>query len=145
MSWKKAFESDIEYIVTEMKEGIGKPAVIILTGPLGAGKTTFTKHFVGANAQVQSPTYSLVNEIGNIAHADFYRINDPAEIVHLELMMYLEEKEYFLVEWGKSYLKEIMDEAGDAFYYYELEIEINDLNHEEIGTNVSRNYYLKEL
>jgi tRNA threonylcarbamoyladenosine biosynthesis protein TsaE len=65
--------------------------VIALTGPLGAGKTTFVQGLaeglgVPAERHVASPTFALVNEHpGRIdfVHVDFYRINSPAELPEL--------------------------------------------------------------
>ena len=45
--WKKVLEQDLEYIVSEIKELIEKPAVMILSGAVGAGKTTFVQGFAG--------------------------------------------------------------------------------------------------
>ena len=56
--------------------------------------------------QVISPTYSLINDYGETVHGDFYRLVNPEEIVQLELELYLESADYFLVEWGKQYLDE---------------------------------------
>jgi len=127
--WKKTLETDLESIIYELKDFIETPAVIILSGDVGAGKTTFTKVFVKeviGNKLASSPTYSIVNELGNLVHADFYRLKDAEEIIHLELSMYLEDKDYFLVEWGRPYLREIMAETSDNFNYYEIEFTIND-------------------
>ena len=60
-------------------------------------------------------------------HADFYRLNSAEEVIHLELSMYLEDKEYFLVEWGKPYLNEILAETSDDFEVYEIEFEMNEV------------------
>jgi tRNA threonylcarbamoyladenosine biosynthesis protein TsaE len=65
--------------------------VIALTGPLGAGKTTFVQGLavglgVPAERHVASPTFALVNEHpGRIdfVHVDFYRIRSPAELPEL--------------------------------------------------------------
>lgn len=127
--WKKTLETDLESIIYELKDFIDTPAVIILSGDVGVGKTTFTKVFVKqivGDKLAFSPTYSLVNELGCLVHADFYRLKDPEEIVHLELSMYLEDKDYFLVEWGKPYLREIMAETSDDFKFYEIEFEMNE-------------------
>ena len=84
-----------------------------------------------------SPTYSLINEIDNIVHADFYRIEKKEELIHLEIPMYLEEKDYFLIEWGMPYLYELQRIIGDDFNYYQLKIEINEQK--------SRHFYLNKL
>ncbi len=135
-SWKKVLESDLANIAIEMKEVIEPPSVIILEGVVGAGKTTFTKHFLG-NLTTASPTYSIVNEVDNILHADLYRIEKKEELTYLEIPMYLEEKDYFLIEWGMPYLRELQKIIGDEFKYYHLKIDIND--------NQTRQFYLSKI
>jgi tRNA threonylcarbamoyladenosine biosynthesis protein TsaE len=140
-SWKKVFESDLANIVDELKEVAQPPCVIILDGEVGAGKTTFTRSFVLKN-EIQSPSYSIINEIDSIIHADFYRIEKKDELIHLEIPMYLEGKDYFLIEWGMQYLQEIKKIVGDEFQYYLLKIEINPLTSDQ---KQSRNYVLSKL
>lgn len=135
-AWKKVLESDLSNIVTELKEVIQPPCVIILDGPVGAGKTTFTRIFLG-KGEAPSPTYSLINEVDNIVHADLYRIEKKDELVHLEIPMYLEEKDYFLIEWGMPYLYELQKIIGDEFKFYQLKI--------EIVSPQTRNFFLNEL
>ena len=125
-SWKKVFESDLENISIELKDSIEKASVIILSGPVGAGKTTFTKKFLASEQATYSPTYSLVNEVGDCVHADLYRLEEPSEIIHLELNLYLEDKDYFLVEWGEEYLDYLYKEINEQFNFYVLKIDIND-------------------
>jgi len=65
--------------------------VIGLTGPLGAGKTTFVQGLaegldIPAERHVASPTFALVNEHPgrvDFVHVDFYRIRSPAELPEL--------------------------------------------------------------
>ena len=67
--------------------------VLALTGPLGAGKTTFVQGLargleVPAHRHVASPTFALVNEHPGrvpLVHADLYRISDPRELDELGL------------------------------------------------------------
>lgn len=135
-AWKKVLESDLANIAIEMKEVIEPPSVIILDGVVGAGKTTFTKYFLDQKSAA-SPTYSIVNEVDNILHADLYRIEKKEELTYLEIPMYLEGKDYLLIEWGMPYLRELQQIIGDEFKYYVLKIEIND--------NSTRQFYLSKI
>ena len=137
LSWKKVFENDLSDISEELKNHLNSRSCIILDGEVGAGKTTFIQHFIKEacdEENVLSPTYSIVNEQGEFAHADFYRLVDPQEIIHLELGLYADGKKYFLVEWGKEYINEIKLQLGDSFDYYELSIEINASENDNIPT-----------
>jgi tRNA threonylcarbamoyladenosine biosynthesis protein TsaE len=135
-TWKKVLESDLANIATELKEVVQPPCVIILEGPVGAGKTTFTRAFL-ERTEAPSPTYSVINEIDNIIHADLYRIEKKEDLIHLEIPMYLEEKDYFLIEWGMPYLYELQRIIGDEFNFYQLKIEINEQK--------SRHFYLSKI
>jgi tRNA threonylcarbamoyladenosine biosynthesis protein TsaE len=139
-SWKKVFENDLPYVVSELKESINHPAMIILTGEMGTGKTTFARSF-SKNEKLQSPTYAILAETKTILHADFYRIQTPDEIIHLELAPALEGKEYFLVEWGKKYLRDLFRVLDEKFTAYELTITANS----HTGDKTSRNYTLEKL
>jgi tRNA threonylcarbamoyladenosine biosynthesis protein TsaE len=135
-AWKKVLESDLANIANEMKEVIEPPSVIIFDGVVGAGKTTFAKIFLDKK-ESSSPTYSIINEVDNLLHADLYRIEKKEELIHLEIPMYLEEKDYFLIEWGMPYLSQLQRIIGDEFKYYQLKIEINENN--------SRNFLLTKI
>lgn len=54
--------------------------IIVLNGPLGAGKTTFVKGIakgLGIEEMVTSPTYQIVKKYENkLVHIDAYRVND---------------------------------------------------------------------
>jgi tRNA threonylcarbamoyladenosine biosynthesis protein TsaE len=141
-SWKKVYESDLSNIVIEMKEVLQTPCLLFLEGVVGAGKTTFSRAFIDNDKNIQSPTYSLVNEYDNILHADLYRIEKNEDLIHLEIPMYIEEKDYFIVEWGMKYSHALNRLVGDEFKSYELKIEINDVNSTGIH---SRNYFLTKL
>ncbi|MGR3637430.1 MAG: tRNA (adenosine(37)-N6)-threonylcarbamoyltransferase complex ATPase subunit type 1 TsaE [Shimia sp.] len=80
--------------------------VLLLEGPIGAGKTHFARSLIQALLPVQedvpSPTFTLVqvyDESGSeIWHADLYRLSSPDEVVELGLTDAFEEA-ICLVEW----------------------------------------------
>ncbi len=139
-SWKKVFESDLSNLAIELKESLETPTVLFLEGSVGAGKTTLTRFFIDRK-EAQSPSYSLINEYENYLHADLYRLEKKDDLIHLEIPMYTEEKDYFIIEWGYKYFFELERIIGDEFKYYKIDIEINDSNKERI----SRNYHLTKL
>lgn len=82
------------------------PAVVYLTGDLGAGKTTLTRGFLralGAKGPVRSPTYTLVEvyDLGPITalHLDLYRLRDPSELDELGLREWAKADHVWLIEW----------------------------------------------
>ena len=92
--------------------------LVVLSGPLGAGKTFLARALcvaLGVEAKrVTSPTFSLVHEFSGsvlIAHADLYRLRSPSELVELGLDALRDEGRLLLVEWGESYVEEL---GGDA-------------------------------
>lgn len=83
--------------------------VVLLSGELGAGKTTFTQGVAvarGVAEAVTSPTFTLVRGYPTpggpeLLHADVYRLERLREIVDLGLPELLEEDAFVLVEWGE--------------------------------------------
>ena len=85
---------------------------VILSGPLGSGKTCFVKgicsHF-GISDQVSSPTFIIVNEyegvrggeIVRVVHFDLYRIRNTSELDEIGPESYFTEDTVVLIEWGE--------------------------------------------
>lgn len=78
--------------------------VLLLTGELGAGKTTIARGFVralGYLGEVRSPTFNflfLYDTQPPVCHADLYRLSRPEEVEDLGLTDYL-DSHVLLVEW----------------------------------------------
>ena len=79
--------------------------LVLLTGPLGAGKTTFVRGLArgaGSDAHVASPTFQLVRVYPGrvqVAHVDLYRLKVAGELADLGLDELLEVGAV-VVEWG---------------------------------------------
>lgn len=143
-TWKKVFESDLSYIVIELKEMITTPSLIILEGELGAGKTTFAKEFIESEGgESFSPSYSVLSETNTCVHGDFYRVKSREEILHLELGLYLDNKNFVFIEWGKDHFYSLIKELPEDFSYYLLRIETNEATSD--GEAQSRNFFLEEI
>ena len=80
--------------------------VLVLSGPLGAGKTRLVAGIargLGCTGETRSPSFTLVNELRGrliLAHVDLYRV-ETVEADSLGLDEYL-ERGALAVEWGEK-------------------------------------------
>lgn len=84
--------------------------LVLLTGPLGAGKTTLAQGIgagLGVRGPIASPTFIIArthpSEVGgpSLIHVDAYRLTSLDELDHLDLDATLEDS-VTLVEWGQG-------------------------------------------
>ena len=90
---------------------------IVLTGELGAGKTTFVQGVatgLGAEEHVASPTFTLVREYTSgrvpLAHVDIYRLERVQDVLDLALDEIEDGDRVLLVEWGDAVEDLLADE-----------------------------------
>jgi tRNA threonylcarbamoyladenosine biosynthesis protein TsaE len=91
----------------ELGSRLKAPVLILLSGELGAGKTTLTKGIVGGvgaarEEEVTSPTFTLVHKYergARVYHVDLYRIGDFHDLETLGLEDVLAESGVVIVEW----------------------------------------------
>jgi tRNA threonylcarbamoyladenosine biosynthesis protein TsaE len=95
---------------------------VILTGDLGAGKTTLVQGVgrgLGVEEHVASPTFTLIREYGGrlpVAHVDVYRLERVQDVVDLGLDEVGPDDRVLLVEWGDA----IEDRLGAEILRIEL-------------------------
>ncbi|MEO8181055.1 MAG: tRNA (adenosine(37)-N6)-threonylcarbamoyltransferase complex ATPase subunit type 1 TsaE [Deltaproteobacteria bacterium] len=84
---------------------------LILSGPLGAGKTFLVRALcralgLPAREPVQSPTFTLLRELATtppIAHADLYRLGSLEDAEQLGLLEKRDAGAVLIAEWGERY------------------------------------------
>ena len=98
--------ADTEQLGVSIGRLVSAGDVIILSGDLGAGKTTFTKSLalgMGIDQMIKSPTYTIIREYQTgrlpLYHMDVYRIGGDADELGLE--EYFEGDGVSVVEWGQ--------------------------------------------
>ena len=95
----------------QLGELLSPGQTIALCGPLGSGKTTFTKGVavglgVADGREVKSPTFVLIKEYAGrvpIAHVDLYRLEQLADAERIGLDAYLDGRAVCLIEWAEKF------------------------------------------
>jgi len=74
--------------------------IILLSGEIGSGKTTFVKEFakiIGIKQNISSPTFNIMKIYENLIHIDAYRIKGDLS----EFEDYFENN-YVIIEWPEN-------------------------------------------
>ncbi|WP_164703981.1 tRNA (adenosine(37)-N6)-threonylcarbamoyltransferase complex ATPase subunit type 1 TsaE [Mesoplasma entomophilum] len=124
-------------IADELKS-VKSEVYLLLTGDLGAGKTTLTKQLIkslGVEENVTSPTFNILNQYETtnnlvINHMDAYRLDKQSNIE-----MFLEEfdNNINIIEWWTN-----LNYDFNEFKNIKIEILVIDENTREI--KIERNY-----
>ena len=107
---------DTERLGAELAGVVAPGDLVVLVGPLGAGKTAFTRGFgrgLGVTEPVTSPTFVIarVHTGGRLplVHVDAYRLGSAADVDDLDLDASTEES-VTVVEWGSGLVEQLADE-----------------------------------
>lgn len=121
----EATEAYAQQLAAQLRPG----DLLVLTGGLGAGKTTFTKALgeaLGVEGQVSSPTFVLSRVHRNregtgpdLVHVDTYR-TDAEGLESLDLAAHLAES-VVVIEWGRALVERALLGAGGSWLDLELQ------------------------
>ena len=110
--------------------------VVVLKGPLGAGKTAFVRGLATGmgmdESLVNSPSFTFVNEYSGeipLFHFDLYRLSSPDDLYEIGWDDYLTRRGIVVVEWGQR-----ADELLPTRYYL---LEFTILGENERGIDIS--------
>ncbi|GAA1809501.1 tRNA (adenosine(37)-N6)-threonylcarbamoyltransferase complex ATPase subunit type 1 TsaE [Nesterenkonia flava] len=101
--------------------------LLVLTGGLGAGKTTFTQSLgeaLGVSGQISSPTFVLsrihrsATQGPDLVHVDAYR-TDAAGLESLDLLATLPDS-VTVIEWGRGLVERAL--LGESGSWIDLEL-----------------------
>lgn len=114
-----ADESAMIQFAKNYKERLHLPAVIVLTGDVGAGKTTFTRALastLGVTEPVTSPSFTISKRYalptgGELIHYDFYRLDDPGLMAEDLAEAISTPGSLTVIEWGQNVLDLVPKDA----------------------------------
>lgn len=118
-----ASPDDMERLGEQIGRMLRPGDLVVLTGPLGAGKTTLTRGIaegLGVRGPVQSPTFVIARThpslVGGapLVHVDAYRLGSAAELDDLDVDV---DASVVVVEWGRG----MVDGLRDVWWEVELE------------------------
>jgi len=107
-------------LAADLAPSLAAGDLLLLDGPLGAGKTFFTRALaralgLGTSTRVTSPTFTLVHEYPTappLVHADLYRLSDDERgVFELGLVGQRDDGALLVVEWGLPFERLL---GGDA-------------------------------
>ncbi len=109
-------EADTEAVARELVGHLEADAVVLLSGDLGAGKTTFVRGLAAGLGvppeEVSSPTFTLIQEYRGgrlpLYHVDLYRLAPP-EVDDLGLDDLVHEGGIVVVEWPERWSRPPLD------------------------------------
>jgi len=113
----------MEELGRRLGAGLVAGDLVVLTGALGAGKTTLTRGLaesLGVRGRIQSPTFVIARTHPSLAdgpalvHVDAYRLGSPAELDDLDLDL---DHAVTVVEWGRGFVEGLRE------HWWEVEIE----------------------
>jgi len=121
MSRKLEINSEVEMISLGKKLAASfvPGDLIVLDGPVGAGKTTLTKGIalgLEISDEVTSPTFvisrvhSSSSAKPDLVHVDAYRLSSIAEVDSLDLESSMDDS-VTVVEWGAGLIEGLTDES----------------------------------
>jgi tRNA threonylcarbamoyladenosine biosynthesis protein TsaE len=108
-------EAMLEELASRVAQVLGPGDVVVLSGEVGTGKTTFVRaaaRSLGVTDRVTSPTYQLARNYEGLKdgrrvtvnHMDLYRLEGIEDRDALELEDYLEPDAVTFIEWAKPAL-----------------------------------------
>lgn len=120
MEWESLDETALAELAVRIVEVLEPGDEIVLSGEVGAGKTTFVRaaaRALGVEERVTSPTYQLARGYEgfsngrsvSVNHLDLYRLEGVRAEDVLELDDYLDPKAITFIEWAEPALKVLED------------------------------------
>lgn len=132
---------ETQALAAELAKVLQPGIVVLLDGPLGSGKTTFTQGLgkaLGIKRAIKSPTYTIVKEYSiegvtplDLIHIDAYRL-ETGGADSIDLHSYLRPDTVVFIEWSQF----IADYLPETFIKIRF-VPQSELNNRQIEISVN--------
>lgn len=132
LSSKDDLEETSKKLADLIKEGDYN--IILMSGKMGAGKTTLIKSIcleLEVFDNVTSPTFALINQYStqsgeDIYHFDIYRINSIDEVIDLGYEEYFYSGNICFIEWHEKMAELIPEKSEPGLKIAEISITVDE-------------------
>lgn len=127
--YRSSSPAETENLGEALAKTVKGGTVVALYGGMGMGKTVFVRGMakvLSPNAEVQSPTFALVNEYpGNppLVHFDMYRVNSWDDLYVSGFWDYLDAGAVVVTEWSENIESALPDNTVRVVFTREGETE----------------------
>lgn len=127
---------EIDHKLQPLFESVQLGDIVLVTGSVGAGKTTFVRHFVShmSDQMASSPSYNLIQEYpiknGKVIHVDLYRVKDESDLESVGFWDALNQPNFIgFIEWPE--MLKTSDLVAKRILKLDIQIDKNspDLRH----------------
>lgn len=105
-------DAQTQKIGKELAKSLKRKSLILLTGNLGSGKTTFVKGLakgLGIKKRINSSTFILVKNYGRILnHIDLYRLDNEKQIKSMDIESLIKDSPITVIEWAEKLNKSLL-------------------------------------
>ncbi|HLG25943.1 MAG TPA: tRNA (adenosine(37)-N6)-threonylcarbamoyltransferase complex ATPase subunit type 1 TsaE [Candidatus Gracilibacteria bacterium] len=125
--YRSRSEAETRKIASRLASRMTNGGFVCLKGDLGSGKTVFAKGFAAGlgvrEKNIKSPTYTFIRQYrlkrGYLFHFDFYRIEEPDELMETDLRdIFSLKKKWVVIEWPERVAKLLPAERTDITMEY---------------------------
>lgn len=119
--------ADTKHLAEILAQEISGGTVILLSGDLGSGKTTFSQFlgkYLGVKRHMTSPTFNIIKSYNadvKLHHMDCYRLEDSEEDLGFD--EYFNDTDIALVEWPQFIAEFLPEDVISININYESENE----------------------
>ncbi|MDH5721474.1 MAG: tRNA (adenosine(37)-N6)-threonylcarbamoyltransferase complex ATPase subunit type 1 TsaE [Spirochaetia bacterium] len=135
---------------------ISLPAIVLLSGSLGAGKTAFVKAIgraLNIKETITSPSFNIMNSYdflydaqkSKLLHYDLYRLSEDDDVSDIDIFEAAEDKNFLaFIEWPQK-AERLWENENIKVYSLSFEVDFSSHKEDENISELPRKITMKEI